>query len=48
MRKAIRESSIEARLGTSSKLGMCSKNREQGLVLSVYVEDIIGWEETQH
>ena len=38
--EAIRESSIGTRLGTSSKLGMFFVNREKGLFLSVYVDDI--------
>ena len=40
MGKAIRESSIEKRLGKSSKLGMFFVNRARGLFSSVYVDDI--------
>ena len=40
MGEAIRESSVGTRLGTSSKLGMFFVNREKGLFLSVYVDDI--------
>ena len=40
MEKANRESSFEIRLGKSSILGIFFVNREKGIFLSVYVDDI--------
>ena len=49
MGTAIRESSIEVRLGKSSELGMfLFVHREKGSFLFVYVNDKISWKETEH
>ena len=43
MGKAIRASSVKIRLGKSSALGMFFVDREKGLFLSVYVDDMKNW-----
>ena len=46
--KAIRESSIGTQLGRSSKFVSLIVTREEGLFLSVHVDDIkTGWEEAE-
>ena len=48
MVKAFRESSIGTRSGKVPMWECLLVHRETGLVLSLYVDEKIGWEETQH